>query len=101
MAVARAALAMRDALAAFTERTDWPLTFRCGMATGITISGVIADARPRFDLWGEALEQATRIGQQAGDGELRVNEAAYWRLKSSYDFEACADGSYALQGSTR
>ncbi|MEE4280248.1 MAG: adenylate/guanylate cyclase domain-containing protein [Halieaceae bacterium] len=83
-ALADAALAMREALRAFADEVAWPLSFRGGLATGITISGVIAGARPRYDVWGEALEEATRIAQQVDAGDIAVNEAGYWRLTATH-----------------
>jgi class 3 adenylate cyclase len=87
------ALAMREALRDFADESDWPLTFRCGIATGITISGVIADARPRFDIWGEALGLATRLGEQAPAGEIYINDAVFWRLGEHFPTAAVNEGA--------
>ena len=98
--IARSVLAMRRIVADFAREEALPIGFRCGVATGLTISGVIGKARPRFDIWGEALDAATRLEASAGEGEIAVNEQAYWRLERHFAFAAQADfaNSYLLLG---
>lgn len=82
--VAASALAMRAIVERFARKEDLPIGFRCGVATGLTISGVIGRSRPRFDIWGEALDAATRLEASGADGEILTNETAYWRLSKHF-----------------
>lgn len=99
-AIAHSVLAMRRIVADFAREEGLPIGFRCGVATGLTISGVIGKSRPRFDIWGEALDEASRLEATTGDGEIAVNEQAYWRLNGHFSFtgETDAGNSYILLG---
>lgn len=99
-AMALSVLAMRRVVAEFAREEELPIGFRCGLATGLTISGVIGKSRPRFDIWGEALDAATRLEATAGEGEIVVNEQAYWRLNRHFSFtsEAGEQQAYLLLG---
>ncbi len=87
-ALAECALAMRRAVEEFAAANQLPVSFRCGIATGLAISGVTADVRPRFDVWGEALESAAQMSALARAGTLCVNETAYWRLRDAFVLES-------------
>jgi adenylate cyclase len=82
--VACSALAIRAIVEDFAREQDLAVGFRCGLATGLTISGVIGKSRPRFDIWGEALDAATQLEREADDGEILVNDTAYWRLNRDF-----------------
>jgi len=99
-AIASSVLAMRRIVAEFARDEELPIGFRCGLATGLTISGVIGKSRPRFDIWGEALDAATRLEASAREGEIVVNEQAYWRLNRHFSFtgEAAEDNAFLLLG---
>jgi class 3 adenylate cyclase len=101
--IAASVLAMRRIVREFAHEEGLPIGFRCGLATGLTISGVIGKSRPRFDIWGEALDAATRLEAGAGEGEIVVNEQAYWRLNRLFSFasDAAADSAYLLLGRTQ
>lgn len=79
-------LAMRKIVTDFARENELPIGFRCGIATGLTISGVIGKSRPRFDIWGEALEAATALQAQANEGDILVNQTAYWRMREHFQF---------------
>jgi class 3 adenylate cyclase len=85
-AIAESALSMRDIVEDFAREHDLPIGFRCGIATGLTISGVLGKSRPRFDVWGEALDAATTLQAAACDGEILANETIFWRLKDAFRF---------------
>lgn len=91
-AVAACALAMREAVAEISERSGYDLALRAGIANGKAVSGVIGEARPCFDIWGETVEQANRLRTRADNGSLLVAESTYWRLQGDYDFSVCKDG---------
>lgn len=91
-AIASCALAMQRELEAFMSEADLTLSFRCGIATGVAISGVIADMRPRYDIWGEALESAAHMQARAPEASILVNETAFWRLNDSFDFSEAVKG---------
>jgi class 3 adenylate cyclase len=79
---------LREATATFAAEHDLELSFRCGIATGIAVSGVIAGSRPNFDIWGAALEEASVNCETAQPGQILVNENAYWRLRAAIPLRA-------------
>lgn len=84
--MAESSLALKKTVTDFAREHKLPIGFRCGIATGLTISGVIGKSRPRFDIWGEALEAAALIQSKAEEGQIIVNQTAYWRLEERFAF---------------
>ncbi len=98
-AIAACALAMREAVADICSSSGHPLGFQAGIASGQAVSGVIGEARPCFDIWGEAVELANRMRGFAGNNEVLVNESAYWRLRECFYLARDEDSDrYRLQG---
>jgi len=87
-AVAACALEMRQTVLEYLGEEGLQLEFYAGIATGVAISGVMADAHPRFDVWGEALEGAILMRELAPANAICVNEVARWRLGSGYRLSA-------------
>jgi adenylate cyclase len=85
-AVAAFALAALKVVRDFSNALGHPLAFRAGISTGQVVSGVIGDARPCFDIWGNTVELANSMRDSAVDNSIVVNEPAYWRLKKYFDF---------------
>lgn len=85
-AVAAFALAAMKVVRDFGNALGHPLAFRAGISTGQVVSGVIGDARPCFDIWGNTVELANSMRDSAVDNSIVVNEPAYWRLKEYFDF---------------
>ncbi len=57
-AVARFALDVTAEVAKFGEAMNHNFSVRAGVSVGQVVSGVIGDARPCFDIWGETVELA-------------------------------------------
>lgn len=85
-AIAMFALDALEVVKQFSQTVNHPFSFRAGISTGQVISGVIGDARPCFDIWGETVELANSMRDTAVSNSIVVNEPAYWRLRESYEF---------------
>ncbi|MFT4823783.1 MAG: adenylate cyclase [Halioglobus sp.] len=85
-AIAMLALDVLELAREFSQKVNHPFSFRAGISTGQVISGVIGDARPCFDIWGETVELANSMRDTAVENSIVVNEPAYWRLRQDYDF---------------
>jgi adenylate cyclase len=72
----------------YAEANDLPVQVRIGMATGSVVSGVIGTRVPIFDLWGEPVNNASRLQQEGVAGAIQVSESSYWRLRNKYEFES-------------
>ena len=67
---------LRDALTRYGEDNDLPISMRAGIDTGTVTVGLIGDTRLVYDLWGEAVDNATMLSRTAQDGEILITTAA-------------------------
>ena len=67
------AVAARDALRALGARLGYDLDVHAGIATGPVTAGVIGEQRPQFDLWGQAVNNASRLQSAAPPGAVQLD----------------------------
>jgi class 3 adenylate cyclase len=72
---AHVALDMVDALDRFHDRTGHSLQVRIGIATGSVVAGVIGKRRYLYDLWGNAVNTASRMESHGVAGRVQVSES--------------------------
>ncbi len=60
---------------------------RIGINTGSVVAGVIGIKKFIYDLWGDAVNIASRMESSGEPGRIQVTEATYERLKDQYYFE--------------
>ena len=51
------------------------------------VAGVIGTKKFIYDLWGDAMNVASRMESSGVPGKIQVTEATYERLKERYKFE--------------
>jgi class 3 adenylate cyclase len=51
------------------------------------VAGVIGIKKFSYDLWGDAVNIASRMESQGAPGKIQVTEATYQRLRHRYAFE--------------
>jgi GGDEF domain-containing protein len=86
-AVAELALDMLDGIKAFKQPDGEPLTIRIGVNTGPVTAGVIGKKKFIFDLWGDAVNIASRMESHGVPGYIQIAEATYQRIKSDFPCE--------------
>ncbi|MFH7244434.1 MAG: adenylate/guanylate cyclase domain-containing protein [Spirulina sp.] len=87
-AVMEMALAMQ-ATADHIARTDGQdFQLRIGINTGAVVAGVIGIKKFSYDLWGDAVNIASRMESQGYPGRIQVTEETYKRVKHLYHFES-------------
>lgn len=81
------ALDMRDAVASrtFEERT---LTFRIGVNSGSVVAGVIGRKKFIYDLWGAAVNLASRMESHGESGTIQITRSTYDLVKDQFDCES-------------
>jgi adenylate cyclase len=94
--VARLALEMLQAVARFNERTGSRLQVRIGLATGPVVAGVIGRARFVYDVWGEAVNVASRMESHGVAGRIQVAESTRQALGAPFQLEE--RGTIELEG---
>lgn len=86
-AIAAFALDVRQAFDEYTRANNIHLRLRIGINSGPVIAGVIGRLRFLYDLWGDAVNTASRMESHGIPGEIQVTEATYDILKSKFNFE--------------
>jgi class 3 adenylate cyclase len=87
---ARAAVAMALDVLAEAGSIEWPsgdpIVVRGGIATGPAVAGVIGQRRFAYDLWGDTMNLASRLEENARAGQFLVSEATAGSLTDRYEF---------------
>ena len=85
--IADMALDMRDFVTKHPELTRYKLGIHTGIATGPAVAGVIGTKRFIYDLWGDTVNIASRLTDDAVDGVIQVDKTTYNRIRHDYAFE--------------
>lgn len=90
------ALDLLQVVKTFHRQDGQPFCLRIGINTGPVVAGVIGTKKFSYDLWGDAVNIASRLESQGLIDRIQVSEATYERLRHSYSFEE--RGSIDIKG---
>jgi class 3 adenylate cyclase len=83
-ALADFALDMVNVAAGLQDPHGQPIPLRVGMACGPVVAGVVGSRRFFYDVWGDAVNVASRMESTDSVGRIQVPEEVYARLKDEF-----------------
>jgi adenylate cyclase len=83
-ALADLALDMAETAARLKDSRGNPLPLRIGLASGPVVAGVVGSRRFFYDVWGDAVNVASRMESTDSVGRIQVPETVYQRLKDDF-----------------
>ena len=85
--IAEMALDMQDEVAKFNAKHHAGINIRIGINTGPAIAGVIGTKKFIYDLWGDAVNTASRMESHGIAGAIQVTPSTYDILRNKYLFK--------------
>jgi len=86
-AIAEMALDMQQELAKFNAKYNSELNIRIGINTGPVVAGVIGMKKFIYDLWGDAVNTASRMESHGVAGCIQVTQSTYDCLEAQFIFK--------------
>jgi adenylate cyclase len=90
-ALADLALDIAEAVAGLTDSRGRAVPLRIGLACGPVVAGVVGSQRFFYDVWGDAVNVASRMESTVAVGRIQVPENVYRRLRGRFVFEERGD----------
>ncbi|NET60213.1 MAG: PAS domain S-box protein [Symploca sp. SIO2E6] len=95
-AIADMALDMQQAITNFQVQQGKSFQIRIGINTGPVVAGVIGTKKFIYDLWGDAVNVASRMESSGKPGKIQVTATTYEHLKDKFVLEK--RGAIAVKG---
>lgn len=87
-AVADMAMDMFDAIKRLNSQHNSNFNIRVGIHTGPVVAGVIGKNKFNYDLWGDAVNIASRMESHGIPGNIQISEATYKRIQDKFNCES-------------
>lgn len=86
-AIAALALDMSRAVAELRDPKGNPVPMRMGIASGPVVAGVVGARKFFYDVWGDAVNVASRMETTGAEGRIQVPQNVFERLRHAFVLE--------------
>ena len=87
-ALGRLALDLRDSASGLLDPRGRSVPVRFGIASGPVVAGVVGTRKFFYDVWGDAVNVASRMESTGEPGKIQVSQATYECLNSEFVLES-------------
>jgi adenylate cyclase len=84
-ALARLALEMREVCVGLVDPIGRSVPIRMGIASGPVVAGIVGVRKYSYDVWGDAVNMASRMETTGKAGMIQVPFATYYLLKDQFE----------------
>jgi guanylate cyclase len=88
VALVNMALDMNDYLTDGDKQHDQRLKFRIGLNSGPAVAGIVGRQKFHYDLWGDAVNVASRMESHGEPGRVQIGESTFELVGGAFDCEA-------------
>jgi adenylate cyclase len=90
-ALAQLALELRDAVRELRDPQGRNVPIRIGISSGPVVAGIVGTRKFFYDVWGDAVNVASRMESTGAVGKIQVSQQTYERLKEDFVLEECGE----------
>ena len=87
VALVRVALEMCSYLSGRSSELGRGLTMRFGINTGPAVAGVVGQRNFHYDVWGDAVNTASRMESTGEPGRIQISDATYALVRDEFECE--------------
>jgi adenylate cyclase len=88
VAMADMAMAMQESVEQFRKKHNFEIDIRIGINSGSVVAGVIGRRKFIYDLWGDAVNVASRMESHGAPGKVQVSQSTHDLLKETHQMES-------------
>ena len=85
--ITKMALGMYEDLAEFNTQHGVQFEMRIGINSGPVVAGVIGHSKFSYDLWGSAVNTASRMESTSMPGKIQVSPSTFEQIKDHFDLQ--------------
>ena len=83
--VVKAALEIRDYMKSYRTESGIPIEMRVGINTGSVVAGIVGTKKFQYDIWGDAVNTASRMESAGEPGKVNISENTFNLVKNKFD----------------